>query len=868
MEGAEGRKQSDELWKQDLQHLCVRRVESPAAFSIVRDPAAMSDFPSTLGELEWADEAVARRARREAARASVERWSSSRRPSPPIRGAAAYPPPLRRGRSADCADGIGGAVSAAAAAATAPPHSAGGDPKCGGGSGSDRTLSTAATSSTASSLDDGFKSRRELYREAALRSTGRASSMQHGTIADGNGCSSSSLRMSQLSVTSLLLGVRGGGGGGSNRSVGANPRSLNGNDGSSRSVGSRGRRRGNGSVVINSQRRRLSVGRAPSERSMGGDPAESSSVAGGEEVIEIEYMDEVRFEEMDEEAGQNEAVCREISPGRSGSGSSDDTKSVGEGSSSGGSDIGRTDETRGSLGESNKRCRSISPHSADRRGISHGGLDESARSSDKLYTRENDEESFGDFSVKLRKVQARICPECGYLDCQECCRKCGDCRCCSSAIAESCSNPSDRRLFAFVLVVTAIIIALPVVLRSAGGFDDPPPPPVGLVGDAFRPLLLPAYFENNLSDREDYRASLVAFNSDNEEQEADAERDGREGDPKAGSEADGTGDVADAAPALRRDLPLFWSVPLSASDFVQDALGRCHGLILASDTEGEADKEDELRVLEVDGTRFVNVDLTAPEGVARAARLDLAGSGTADVASTPLLHMASELMLSPDQPGRLMTLFRHPVRRIEAEYNLLRRLLEIQQAEDEGGASSESNSTSNLRAPQEIASLSLEEYAFSDHAGSDNYVTRRLVLGDGVPPSSGADDDRELTEIELLLAKELLRRKATVGLHDDLPGAVDAFVLAVVASSAAVADDGNVNLIKNDGETRRCVRDLAEEHVADEKEREIRPPLEEGSDAWDAIAKRNKFDVMLYEYATELYRYRYRGEGRADSRWR
>lgn len=63
-----------------------------------------------------------------------------------------------------------------------------------------------------------------------------------------------------------------------------------------------------------------------------------------------------------------------------------------------------------------------------------------------------------------------------------------------------------------------------------------------------------------------------------------------------------------------------------------------------------------------EGSPFVNVDTTTSEGLVRAKKLGLAESRLAELVVTPLLYDA-EQVFSPENQGRIFTVFRHPMER-------------------------------------------------------------------------------------------------------------------------------------------------------------------------------------------------------------
>lgn len=64
-----------------------------------------------------------------------------------------------------------------------------------------------------------------------------------------------------------------------------------------------------------------------------------------------------------------------------------------------------------------------------------------------------------------------------------------------------------------------------------------------------------------------------------------------------------------------------------------------------------------LGVFELDGSQYINVDTTTPEGIRRAGRLGLATSGLADVIISPRFHAVTSQIFNPSNPGRMVSPF-------------------------------------------------------------------------------------------------------------------------------------------------------------------------------------------------------------------
>jgi len=222
-------------------------------------------------------------------------------------------------------------------------------------------------------------------------------------------------------------------------------------------------------------------------------------------------------------------------------------------------------------------------------------------------------------------------------------------------------------------------------------------------------------------------------------------------------------------------------------------------------------QHSELHVVEAeDGRKYVNVDVTTMEGIARASRLNFASSGLADIIFTPLLRESAELLLDGDNhKGRMFAVFRPPVDRIVSLFYYL------QQATWEP--------TYN---PQ-YASMTIDEYAYSSLCES-NWMVRSLVNKMEGP----------LEPTDIAIAKEIIRQKCVVGLVDKMNETIHRFhaffgfenddALTCALRNFAVAGGSQTNSHKH-------------------------PKLDPNGDTWQVIAGKNRLDMILFEYALELW---------------
>ncbi|KAL7553717.1 hypothetical protein ACHAWF_017181 [Thalassiosira exigua] len=284
----------------------------------------------------------------------------------------------------------------------------------------------------------------------------------------------------------------------------------------------------------------------------------------------------------------------------------------------------------------------------------------------------------------------------------------------------------------------------------------------------------------------------------------------------AASSLDGYGSVALSSSAMFRDVPFFWGLPFAGGSILEAALGGCLHLVQASDRQGDGLR---LSTSFVMGMKYLNVDLSNTEGIERARVLALGTSAIADVIHSPLLHEASSLFATTNK-GRLFVIVRHPAEREFARFRYLRR----------------SGHGKGLK--EADWGMSYEEFSLSDYV-ADDWMTRSLVR---------KGPEEELTMGDMQTAKEILRRKALVGLHSDIAGAVRHFARYFRWDKGGRLSDGTLAclegaILEGMRKETKGTSDLRAEEA------------QEGSAAWRRLMERNKFDSELFIYSQQLYKF-------------
>ena len=218
---------------------------------------------------------------------------------------------------------------------------------------------------------------------------------------------------------------------------------------------------------------------------------------------------------------------------------------------------------------------------------------------------------------------------------------------------------------------------------------------------------------------------------------------------------------------------------------------------------------DELRVVESeDGRRYVNVDVTTPEGIAHAAQLGFAASpALTDVMFTPLLVDGANALLNRN--GRLFSVFRHPVLRVVSNFYYLQ------------------NAIWEPTYNEVFATWTIDDYAKSEVAES-NWMVRSLLnkMVGRMEPS------------DILVAKETLKQKCLVGLIDDMEGTIRRFHDYFGFGSDDSLDCALQNFSRNKSGSSN-----SHEH----------PQLDPTSETWAILSKKNQLDIELFKYAQQLF---------------
>ena len=211
-----------------------------------------------------------------------------------------------------------------------------------------------------------------------------------------------------------------------------------------------------------------------------------------------------------------------------------------------------------------------------------------------------------------------------------------------------------------------------------------------------------------------------------------------------------------------------------------------------------------------DRSPFVNVDTTTVEGIKRAKKMGFADSGLADAVVTPFIYESNQLF-TPTAKGRLFTVFRHPIDRAISMFYYL------QVADWEPSY-----------AP-ELKDWTIEQYAQSDKI-ENNWMTRQLA-------NKLAGD---LSDDDMKLAMEVLRRKFLVGLMTEIEETMERFERFF-----------HWTYHVNPPNQEKCRMQLL---GGGSNKNTKKKKVEEASEAWTLLAYQNNYDLRLYEYIESLFK--------------
>lgn len=162
------------------------------------------------------------------------------------------------------------------------------------------------------------------------------------------------------------------------------------------------------------------------------------------------------------------------------------------------------------------------------------------------------------------------------------------------------------------------------------------------------------------------------------------------------------------------------------------------------------DQKDELVVFKPLGGqdwKTINVDTVSEKGILRAEEMGLAASGKADLIFAMDVNFASGHLFDRINKGRVLAIFRHPVDRLTSKFYYLQ------------------TATWERTYRPEWADMSVLEWA-EKHNHDENFLVKKIV-GKNLRQKAGMAD--------LIIAKEIVRRRFIVGLLDEMEESIHRF---------------------------------------------------------------------------------------------
>lgn len=235
----------------------------------------------------------------------------------------------------------------------------------------------------------------------------------------------------------------------------------------------------------------------------------------------------------------------------------------------------------------------------------------------------------------------------------------------------------------------------------------------------------------------------------------------------------------------------------------------CSKKVLASNHR--LDGDDAMKIHLENDHSYVNVDLSTRQGIENAADQGLIESGLADVIVSNHLHFTTSTLFDSRHKGRLFTALRHPVDRAITEYHYV-----VSTSKD-----------------FYVKTMSLKEFVSSELTDK-NWVTRFLINKRQVP----------LVQEDLQLAKEILRRRCLVGLHEKIELSINLFEQYFGWTAIKLRTSENFH--------DSCKHEIM--MLEESRARDIYAHVKDIDAAvYEKIVKLNDFDMELYWYAHDLF---------------
>lgn len=219
--------------------------------------------------------------------------------------------------------------------------------------------------------------------------------------------------------------------------------------------------------------------------------------------------------------------------------------------------------------------------------------------------------------------------------------------------------------------------------------------------------------------------------------------------------------------------------------------------------------------------------MSTPKGIDEAAELGLVSSGLADAISSPFIYESTSLFKNIPQAGKCFTLLRHPVARAVSQYHFYQK---------------DSVAPSN----KQYQGMTIDEFA--EAVAENNWMVRFLTgKRSGTLSWHDLEAAKEGTFVVksalscmniLMMLRLVFGRKCLVGLSDKAEESVKRYERFFRWNER----------VSNEAHKETCLKTTLSKH-----DKRQDHPTYEGSDAWEVLRKKNEYDVLLFEYETNLF---------------
>jgi len=294
------------------------------------------------------------------------------------------------------------------------------------------------------------------------------------------------------------------------------------------------------------------------------------------------------------------------------------------------------------------------------------------------------------------------------------------------------------------------------------------------------------------------------------------------------------------------ETALFWHIPKSGGTTAKQlyqCMGKTLTIRIGVDPRYGHDQSDKLVVFKPLGGKdwkTVNVDTVSEKGILRAEEMGLAASGKADIIFAMDVNFASSHLFDRLNKGRVLSIFRHPVDRLTSKFFYLQ------------------TATWERTYRPEWADMSVLEWA-EKHNHDENFLVKKIV---------GKKLTEKATMADLIIAKEIVRRRFIVGLLDEMEESVHRFNVMLGVDES---DDKTKECMTEVFGTTKDESDKSGEEVdsvesqgdgGDEEENTVEintnsnkhPQIVEGMPEYKVLAESNSLDMILYEYIRLLFK--------------